>query len=97
MIALADLSRETLPHNAVIVTPYYDMAFVYYSGRHVIRAVASEGVLDREQRAILALCPNCPFYLVANKAAVSAFPSYKLTEPAAELPNTGAIWRLGDG
>ncbi|MBN9221600.1 MAG: hypothetical protein J0I79_26960 [Mesorhizobium sp.] len=94
MIALAELSREQLPDNAIIVTPYPDMVFVYYSGRHVIRSIESEGVLDREQGAILALCPTCSFYLVADKASVDAFPSYKLTKPLAEIPDTGAIWRL---
>ncbi|GLQ79051.1 hypothetical protein GCM10007881_25680 [Mesorhizobium huakuii] len=95
MIALADLSKSVLPDNAIIVTPYGDMVFVYYSGRHVIRAIESEDVLDREQRAIAALCATCPIYLVANSQAVDAFPSYRLAKPLAEISNTGAIWRLG--
>lgn len=96
MIAMAYLSKAVLPDNAIIVTPYYYMEFVYYSGRHVIRAIESEEVLDREQRAIAALCATCPIYLVAGYEAVDAFPSYKLTKPLAELSNTGAIWRLGN-
>jgi hypothetical protein len=95
MIALADLAREKLPDNAIIVTPYSDMVFVYYARHHVIRAITSEEVLDHERGALAALCADCPFYLVANKAAADAFPSYEEMIPLAGLSNIGAIWRLG--
>ena len=72
------------------------MVFVYYSNRHVIRAIENEASLDREQRGISALCPDCPNYLVAESAAVADFPSYGQKKPLAEIPDTGAIWRLGD-
>lgn len=96
MIALADLSKAVLPDNAIVATPYPDMAFVYYSGHHVIRAIESEDVLVRERRAIAGLCATCPVYLVAGKEAVDAFPSYRLTKPLAEISNAGAIWQLSE-
>lgn len=94
MITLADQAREKLPDDAIIVTPYSDMVFVYYSHHHVIRAITREDVLDREHGALAALCGDCPFYLVADKAAADAFPSYKEMVPLAGLSNVGAIWRL---
>ncbi|MEI9425134.1 hypothetical protein O7A70_28640 [Mesorhizobium sp. Cs1299R1N1] len=96
MIAMAELSKAVLPENAIIATPYSRMEFVYYSGRHVIRAIESEEVLEREQKATAALCATCPVYLVAGNDAVDAFPSYRHTKPLAEISNTGAVWRIGN-
>ena len=95
MIALADLAGEKLPDNAIIVTPYTDMVFVYYARHHVVRGIESESVLQNEQGALAALCTDCPFYLVVPKGAADSFPSYKEMAPLAGLSDIGAIWRLG--
>jgi hypothetical protein len=70
------------------------VVFVYYARHHVIRGISSEDVIEHEQGALAALCPDCPFYLVVPKAADDSFPSYKDKVPLAGLSNIGAIWRL---
>ena len=64
---------QQLPEDALLLNTSPNMVPVYYAERHVIRAVTSDAVLAESVDGLLALCAECPVFMVVPARDEEAF------------------------
>ncbi len=74
MIAVARAVRESMEPGTVVMMPFESMVPVYYSQRHVIRAVSNDALVEQVSSSLPRLFGGSKYYLALDPRDTKAFP-----------------------